>query len=1150
MSVFERLQNYTSNGGDSKSFEERLTEYGFKLLEDDGTPTELKTVLDTKGNQRIHAVAGGGKALVNTTCVKVVDGWKPIGSLTMNDKIIGTDGKVYKVSGVFPQGLRDTYKVTFSTGYSVYCSPDHLWGLSDGSVVTTLELKYGSELPKISCGLGSKKIQYVENLAEGFISKLEAYLDNAEAMIDNLSFIMYVFADADCDSIIAFLNALTPKLKVSWTNKVELKATFNWLDNIALSCGGCIVADFEKGYCYFDEAKVFVTEIEDLHMKSEMTCISVDSSDKLFIVEGLIPTHNTTAMTFKIIKDLITDESTCLKSIPNGTQVKVADKVWVCTFLRSGASELELSLAKWQKALGYMDTSNQIVFSTLDAEFKRCLNAMGIATNIGSASVLSSMIRKAVDSCNIKRQGYPLNNEDYKIIEGIITYYRGRLDDSKYSHPNCQDYDITPSILDLIVKQFENQRKTAGVLDFDEITELLYKYLYVTPNKAVQDFVANRYNFIYIDEFQDTSQMQYAVLKFYARGHLAMQKSAEPVDSPLYTGKETRGKIVVVGDASQCLVPSTEILTECGVKDIKDVKEGEVICCTSGKDICTTDTVKSVNKTKFCGELVSIRLASGKTISCTPHHKLFKDYDDRNKPEDGYDYLISSFNYLSGFSVGQYLYVVCTKKWDADKADFVVTVKSEEQAEEFIKTEQKRLDNEGYTAYVDRLFCLTSRITCDLVFAKDLVVGDLVPVYNDSLGQYDLEEIVSIDNIEYSGDVFDITMSKCNNFIANGVVVHNCIYSFKGSDSKIIVSEFPKDFEPTDTPLSCNYRCPDNILNPIIPSIHKNSDSASQVIKARKSGGECKAFSFSNYQTMLRGLCDDLKTDMDNGLSVAVLCRTNYDGLLPALILESNGTFNFGVSGDKMTLNNPLPRKMIGVASLFTERSTPTVKQTLEMFVNRGSQWQVKKLIDVLKANNTNIWQIPESDLEYSCPAVADFILNIKKIIMPNGVRDRQKEVLALKAIYQLMIVDVFGGDSAYCESARAILEVLIFIIDNNNFQTVNEYLEEIELLNDKLNGRLKKTKAPIVISTVHEFKGKERDSIYVWNDSDNVFPSSKCDVSCKEQFEEERRVHYIACTRARKKETILTIKGKEGVFLKEMDMPIEFRQAEIKRTL
>ena len=85
-----------------------------------------------------------------------------------------------------------------------------------------------------------------------------------------------------------------------------------------------------------------------------------------------------------------------------------------------------------------------------------------------------------------------------------------------------------------------------------------------------------------------------------------------------------------------------------------------------------------------------------------------------------------------------------------------------------------------------------------------------------------------------------------------------------------------------------------------------------------------------------------------------------------------------------------------------------------------------------------------------------------------------------------------------------------------------------------------KKKNTKIRIATVHEFKGKECDSVYVWNDSDGVFPSNKCELTDEEQVEEERRVHYIACTRAKKKEHIYCLNGKVGKFVKEMDLTIE----------
>ena len=286
---------------------------------------------------------------------------------------------------------------------------------------------------------------------------------------------------------------------------------------------------------------------------------------------------------------------------------------------------------------------------------------------------------------------------------------------------------------------------------------------------------------------------------------------------------------------------------------------------------------------------------------------------------------------------------------------------------------------------------------------------------------------------------------------------------------------------------------------------------------------------------MIAQLKVDMTKDMEDDMKVAVLCRTNFDGLIPAFVLAEDGRFDFSISGENMTLSSPLPRKIIGVTSLFTERSTPAVKTTLEFFASRQDKWGVKQLIDTLKMNNMSIWQIPIEDIRYSCPSLEKFVTSVKKVFYVNGSRDKSKELEALRTVYYMMIVDVFAGDSAYCESARAYIETMLYVIENHDFQSVYEFLEEIELLNDKLAGRIKKKSAHIQIATVHEYKGKECDSVYVWNDSDGTFPSSKCDVNNEDQLNEERRVHYIACTRAKKREHIYCIQIKKGRFAREM---------------
>ena len=59
---------------------------------------------------------------------------------------------------------------------------------------------------------------------------------------------------------------------------------------------------------------------------------------------------------------------------------------------------------------------------------------------------------------------------------------------------------------------------------------------------------------------------------------------------------------------------------------------------------------------------------------------------------------------------------------------------------------------------------------------------------------------------------------------------------------------------------------------------------------------------------------------------------------------------------------------------------------------------------------------------------------------------------------------------------------------------------------------------------------------MYIWNDSEDVFPYKKSCGSDAE-YEEERRVHYIACTRAKQISTIMYQKNKKGAFVREMDL-------------
>lgn len=593
----------------------------------------------------------------------------------------------------------------------------------------------------------------------------------------------------------------------------------------------------------------------------------------------------TTALVFKVIYDIKTGRATRIIEV-NGRNIRTPEKIWVCTFLRTGAEELRASMRKWQRRLHCIDTSDAIQFSTLHAEFKRALNSMGVITDLISAADNSKLLKSVVSKYALSNaEGRPLNSENYRDLEGALTYTRNRLDSKRYENEVYSELNIGPTFINSILTEWKAARKEKGLCDFEDLQEILYHECYERNNEDVINFLANRYTFIYIDEFQDTSQIQYELIKIY--GSKAKQ-------------------VMAIGD------------------------------------------------------------------------------DDQT------------------------------------------------------------------------------------------------------------------------------------------------IYSWRGSDNSIIRERFSEDFSPTNNMLSINFRCPSTILSAVVPSIKNNKDRFEKKLVSSKDGGELRVGSFTNYSKMVSTLGDLVYKDITDGMNVAILCRVNSDGLMPAIMLDKLNKFSFSISGDGMTLDSYIGRIVIGIIKLFTERATPAVKSALNLLT--WDTYCINNLIKACKSNKQSIWTINKDDLMYSCPSIADMVLDWRTFREING------DIRALRHVLEYYRTKVFSKDTQFNDVVRTTILSVEALLDYYDYDMVEDFLMELEDINDRLKGRKKLNSAEVRIATVHEFKGKEADSVYIWNDSVNVFPY-KASIETLEELEEERRIHYIACTRARKRSTIMFLRGKQGDFVDELDL-------------
>jgi hypothetical protein len=89
----------------------------------------LAKAIATGFNSPFVTIPGSGFAQAQPLDAKILTprGWTTMGAIEIGDEVIDPEGGTARVIGVFPQGERDIYRVTFSDGSSTECDLDHLW---------------------------------------------------------------------------------------------------------------------------------------------------------------------------------------------------------------------------------------------------------------------------------------------------------------------------------------------------------------------------------------------------------------------------------------------------------------------------------------------------------------------------------------------------------------------------------------------------------------------------------------------------------------------------------------------------------------------------------------------------------------------------------------------------------------------------------------------------------------------------------------------------------------------------------------------------------------------------------------------------------------------------------------------------------------
>lgn len=312
----------------------------------------------------LDAAVGSGKAMPLDTLVKIPGGWKRIGDLKIGDPVVGPQGNIATVTGVYPQGLTDVYQFILEDGRTVESHPEHLWQIIE------CEFDESDEAPETTYVTTTKDI--LNHFGQfGYFLPTVQHMGgiNLESTTDVQKIALHLLEeDTEIDESILELpyndrfNIVKAMLEGSgmrvWCRNPQFisdyhKPTWNFRE-LVYSIGGRATCGSGDGkfFCMFSHRDVvaLVTNLivgdiptvlnlesltrDNIRIRSiwkteakETLCISIDSEDKLFVVDDYIVTHNTfTALAWS---QLVSDEATMILSPLN-----IVDEVWRKEFVK------------------------------------------------------------------------------------------------------------------------------------------------------------------------------------------------------------------------------------------------------------------------------------------------------------------------------------------------------------------------------------------------------------------------------------------------------------------------------------------------------------------------------------------------------------------------------------------------------------------------------------------------------------------------------------------------------------------------------------------------------------------------------------------------------------------------------------------------
>lgn len=444
-------------------------------------------------------------------------------------------------------------------------------------------------------------------------------------------------------------------------------------------------------------------------------------------------------------------------------------------------------------------------------------------------------------------------------------------------------------------------------------------------------------------------------------------------------------------------------------------------------------------------------------------------------------------------------------------------VKSEmKSVEKYRSTNMKPEDFRiAYREY-DEILRKNNKIDFDdmLVFTYELLRDrpDIRKMWQQRFRYILIDEFQDINWIQYQ--TVKLLLGKEQNIFAVGDDDQS-VYGFRGADTKLMLG-FPDDFPGTKLAyLNTNYRCSSAIVESACRIIKNNKARYKKEIHSAFEKSQCERVHVIETDGMRQetdGMVQKIREMNQNGIpysNIAVLYRTNSEPSgLAMKLMQSNIPFRM-----KDTIPDLLSHFVVVNILDYIKAALGNRERALFLrIVNRPNRYisrdcletdpvDTERMKEFYKDNNRLVQNLVT--LEADLRRIADLkpyaaVNYIRKAV---GYDDYLKEYASYRGIDPQEYMDIADEFQEMARDADSFIEW---------FNLLNEY-------RIKLKEQMKMTdhaKDAVVLATMHGAKGLEFDQVFIMNAVEGMTPHKKSVTDA--ELEEERRMFYVAVTRAR----------------------------------